>query len=240
MKGLLKGLKQLSQRFEDKEEEIQIGLPTDVKHVAHIGWDGPSLESPSWMKEYKGGGAAHSAPLDSTGVPIDNIEKRWISQDSTRKKSIKSAARDLPELPKSSRRQSADSPGASPSRIRDPSKSRSSRRQKESDGSGRGTRRSKELSNDANQADIPKKTRRKKSRDPSAPRSAKSKDKDRELSVNGASQDSLPSTSFSDPFSEPGLDNVDSMTRPPGNEVLPASKLKPFVPEVEKANVAVA
>lgn len=34
---------------EDKEEEIQIGLPTDVRHVAHIGWDGPSLESPSWV-----------------------------------------------------------------------------------------------------------------------------------------------------------------------------------------------
>lgn len=34
---------------EEKEPEMQIGLPTDVKHVAHIGWDGPSLESPSWV-----------------------------------------------------------------------------------------------------------------------------------------------------------------------------------------------
>lgn len=163
--------------------------------------------------------------------------------DSTRKKSIKSSARDLPELPKSSRRQSADSPATSPSPLRDPSKSRSSRRhlRKESDGSGRGSRRIKELSTDApNQTDIPKKTRRKKPRDPSAHRSSKSKDKDKELSVKGASQDKLPPNSFSDPFSEPGLDNIDSMTGPPGNEVLPASKLKPFVPEVEKANVAVA
>lgn len=163
--------------------------------------------------------------------------------DSTRKKSIKSAARDMPELPKSSRRQSADSPAASPSPNGDPSKSRSSRKhiRKESDGSGRGSRQSKELSNDAaNQTDVPKKTRRKKPRDPSAHRSSKSKDKDKELSGNGASEDSVPPTSFSDPFSEPGLDNIDSMTRSPGNEVLPASKLKPFVPEVEKANVAVA
>ena len=30
---------------------MQIGFPTDVKHVAHIGWDGPSVNSaPSWVK----------------------------------------------------------------------------------------------------------------------------------------------------------------------------------------------
>lgn len=34
---------------EEKEKEMQIGFPTDVKHVAHIGWDGPSVESPSWV-----------------------------------------------------------------------------------------------------------------------------------------------------------------------------------------------
>lgn len=32
-----------------KEPEMQIGLPTDVKHVAHIGWDGPSSADPSWV-----------------------------------------------------------------------------------------------------------------------------------------------------------------------------------------------
>uniref|UniRef100_A0A803Q0V7 CRIB domain-containing protein n=1 Tax=Cannabis sativa TaxID=3483 RepID=A0A803Q0V7_CANSA len=35
---------------DEKEEEIQIGFPTDVKHVAHIGWDGPSSNNgPSWL-----------------------------------------------------------------------------------------------------------------------------------------------------------------------------------------------
>lgn len=34
---------------EDKEDDIQIGFPTDVKHVAHIGWDGPAVDSPSWV-----------------------------------------------------------------------------------------------------------------------------------------------------------------------------------------------
>lgn len=33
----------------EKEPEMQIGFPTDVKHVAHIGWDGPSVNSPSWV-----------------------------------------------------------------------------------------------------------------------------------------------------------------------------------------------
>lgn len=32
-----------------KEREIEIGYPTDVKHVAHIGWDGPSGGGPSWV-----------------------------------------------------------------------------------------------------------------------------------------------------------------------------------------------
>ncbi|CAK9318765.1 unnamed protein product [Citrullus colocynthis] len=56
VKGLLKGLRYISQIFDEKEPEMQIGLPTDVKHVAHIGWDGPSgnqNNTPSWMNEFK-------------------------------------------------------------------------------------------------------------------------------------------------------------------------------------------
>jgi len=35
----------------EKEAEMQIGTPTDVKHVAHIGWDGGSVNHnpPSWV-----------------------------------------------------------------------------------------------------------------------------------------------------------------------------------------------
>ena len=54
MKGLLKGLRYITQIFdEEKEEEMQIGLPTDVKHVAHIGSDGPATNTPSWMNDFK-------------------------------------------------------------------------------------------------------------------------------------------------------------------------------------------
>ncbi|XP_039122098.1 CRIB domain-containing protein RIC5-like [Dioscorea cayenensis subsp. rotundata] len=52
VKGLLKGLRYISQIFDGdlKEQEMQIGYPTDVKHVAHIGWDCPSVGSPSWNR----------------------------------------------------------------------------------------------------------------------------------------------------------------------------------------------
>jgi hypothetical protein len=41
-----------------KEAEMQIGFPTDVKHVAHIGWDGPSATAnnpavPNWVSRHK-------------------------------------------------------------------------------------------------------------------------------------------------------------------------------------------
>ncbi|OAY79478.1 CRIB domain-containing protein RIC7, partial [Ananas comosus] len=33
---------------------MEIGLPTDVKHVAHIGWDSPATgTAPAWMNEFK-------------------------------------------------------------------------------------------------------------------------------------------------------------------------------------------
>ncbi|KAJ8498656.1 hypothetical protein OPV22_009208 [Ensete ventricosum] len=53
MKGLLKGLRYISQIFDGKDQEMQIGHPTDVKHVAHVGCDGSSNHSPSWMNEFR-------------------------------------------------------------------------------------------------------------------------------------------------------------------------------------------
>ncbi|KAL9256087.1 CRIB domain-containing protein [Drosera capensis] len=63
MKGFLKGLRYIQQIFEDANEpEMQIGLPTDVKHVAHIGWDGPTVSAPTWMNNYR-------SEADSAGPP---------------------------------------------------------------------------------------------------------------------------------------------------------------------------
>lgn len=39
---------------EDAQEDaggMQIGFPTDVKHVAHIGMDGPTVTPPTWVKK---------------------------------------------------------------------------------------------------------------------------------------------------------------------------------------------
>ncbi|KAA3489052.1 CRIB domain-containing protein RIC10-like [Gossypium australe] len=49
MKGIYKSFKFISQIFVVKEREMEIGYPTDVKHVTHIGWDGSSGTAPSWV-----------------------------------------------------------------------------------------------------------------------------------------------------------------------------------------------
>ncbi|KAL1188860.1 CRIB domain-containing protein RIC8 [Cardamine amara subsp. amara] len=94
MKSLFKGLRYISQMFEnEKEPEMQIGTPTDVKHVAHIGWDGGSVNqnAPSWMNDFKASSGYSSSPMGNI-----KEDASCISQDSTR-------SRDRPGLPKSSR-----------------------------------------------------------------------------------------------------------------------------------------
>nr|GEV79099.1 hypothetical protein [Tanacetum cinerariifolium] len=65
MKGLFRGLRCIFDTDNEKEPEIQIGAPTDVKHVAHIGCDGPSTPAPSWMNEYQGGSESQSGETGS-------------------------------------------------------------------------------------------------------------------------------------------------------------------------------
>ncbi|KAG4196960.1 hypothetical protein ERO13_A06G208001v2 [Gossypium hirsutum] len=42
IKRLYKKFKNISRIFAVKEKNMEIGYPTDVKHVTHIGWDTPS------------------------------------------------------------------------------------------------------------------------------------------------------------------------------------------------------
>ncbi|KAL0383638.1 UNVERIFIED_CONTAM: CRIB domain-containing protein RIC7 [Sesamum calycinum] len=168
VKGLFKGLRYISQIFEeDKEQDMQIGLPTDVKHVAHIGWDGPSVDAPSWMKEFK------SAPLELNGETRDDPDIKWVSEDSRRSiRSTDSPGSDPSEAPRPSRRHhSADgSPGGSPKKKDPSTKSRQPRRNQSSatEGSTRSARQLQESSlgsDSPSRPDIPKKTRRKKSKE---------------------------------------------------------------------------
>ncbi|KAL5197093.1 hypothetical protein ABZP36_000605 [Zizania latifolia] len=84
-KGILRPFRYISNMMDGKEtQELQIGFPTDVKHVAHIGWDGPNVTNnntgaPSWMKDY------HSAPLDSASFRSERgasaASNQWASQE---------------------------------------------------------------------------------------------------------------------------------------------------------------
>ncbi|KAG8099991.1 hypothetical protein GUJ93_ZPchr0013g34809 [Zizania palustris] len=84
-KGILRPFRYISNMMDGKEtQELQIGFPTDVKHVAHIGWDGPSVTNnnaaaPTWMKDY------HSAPLDSASFRSERgpspSSNQWASQE---------------------------------------------------------------------------------------------------------------------------------------------------------------
>ncbi|XP_042452428.1 CRIB domain-containing protein RIC1-like [Zingiber officinale] len=71
MKNILKGLRYISQIFDEEEEpEMQIGHPTDVKHVAHIGCDGQSINnSPTWMTEFRSPAATAGAAAQNKAVP---------------------------------------------------------------------------------------------------------------------------------------------------------------------------
>ncbi|KAJ8559346.1 hypothetical protein K7X08_003404 [Anisodus acutangulus] len=155
---------------EEKEKEIQIGLPTDVKHVAHIGWDGPSTDNPSWMKEFNGPGQFQSAPLvpSPADIPKENPEIQWVSEDSNRR-SRNANPSSAGDQPKSTRRHSSSKENGG---TDSPKKSRSSRRhhRKDSaDGSKHGRIQLDSAAGSESPArdlpDIPKKSRRKKSKE---------------------------------------------------------------------------
>ncbi|GAA0138558.1 hypothetical protein LIER_00281 [Lithospermum erythrorhizon] len=161
VKGLLRGLRYISQIFdEEKKHEIQIGLPTDVKHVAHIGSDGPSLDSPSWMKGYESpGGDQQSTPSD-----VEDTKRR--------------AHRDHPDVPKSTRRHSPkenSSGDSSPKKEKVRHSRRHHLKDSEStnlinqDGSVGSESNARDL------LDVPKKSRRKKTKDSTSSRASKSR-----------------------------------------------------------------
>ncbi|KAF8111586.1 hypothetical protein N665_0074s0113 [Sinapis alba] len=149
MKNFLKGLRYISQIFEnEREPEMQIGTPTDVKHVAHIGWYGGSVNqnSPSWMNGFKASGGYASTPLGNYIIE----DASCISEDSTR-------SRDIPRHPRSSRDDSNN--------VDSPIKGRRPRRGTlNSSGNPKTSRRSKETCHNIPQ-DGSKKSRRRRSKD---------------------------------------------------------------------------
>ncbi|CAH8275038.1 unnamed protein product [Arabidopsis lyrata] len=170
MKSLLKGLRYISQVFaieSEKEQEMQIGNPTDVKHVAHIGWDGPSdnATAPSWMNDFKS-----SPGMESTTQLFGEDDSSVKCQSE-----FGGRSRDLPKLPKSTRKSSSEK-GSPTKEKSDKTKRRtsnkgtsSSRRTKDEDSTS-SSRRTKDEDSSWSQhsvglPEIPKKSKRKKSKE---------------------------------------------------------------------------
>lgn len=126
LKGIYKSFKYITQIFVVKEREMEIGYPTDVKHVAHIGWDGPSGTGPSWMSDFK------TAPDFSTSLGNLNelsdpnamaVTTSWSSQDfeeSTGSQSTSNIYKSIPSagvshVPKKSKQKKTKSASSSES-----------------------------------------------------------------------------------------------------------------------------
>ncbi|AEE82439.1 CRIB domain-containing protein RIC10 [Arabidopsis thaliana] len=143
MKGIYKGFKCISQIFavEKERDEIEIGFPTDVKHVAHIGWEGSSGSAPGWMSEFKVG-AELLSPRPSSFSNARPSTSFFTSSSSTdfdqgsSQRGISDTLRDIPpvtpiNLPKnnkkkSSRRKKSSSSSSSPKSSRSSVLSKSS------------------------------------------------------------------------------------------------------------------
>ncbi|KAM7259602.1 hypothetical protein ACFE04_015343 [Oxalis oulophora] len=190
MKGFIKGFKYITQMFDEKEPEMEIGLPTDVKHVAHIGSEGPSATTPSWMKDFD------SAPEVSN---LNSGDVRIITAQET--------SQNLPPQPKAthkSRRKQAPasgSPCSSPTRKGSdgPKPSRRHRSSNSSmdsnaEGSSRRPRhpRNSEAGSESPSYDPanPKKSRRRRSKESSNEGSNRSKGSVAEQDIDGKSGDS--------------------------------------------------
>ncbi|KAK7393377.1 hypothetical protein VNO78_21930 [Psophocarpus tetragonolobus] len=185
VKGIFKGFRYFTQIFEtEKEQDIQIGYPTDVKHVAHIGWDGPSVNSPSWMNEFKSSPGHASTPLDVQNKGQDNVKR--IPEDSKRRNT-----RDLPDLPKASKRQLTGGVTDSPTREK-PNRSRQPKRSSNKPKDESNITRIAESTDPFNPSltlpvpDIPKKSRRQRSKESSSCGSSKSRTKAQPTSDSGS------------------------------------------------------
>ncbi|CAL0320703.1 unnamed protein product [Lupinus luteus] len=122
-KGIYKSFKHITQIFVVKEREMEVGHPTDVKHVAHIGLDGLSGSGPSWMDDYETGD--FSTSLGNLGGVRDpnpmDMHTSWSSQDFEESrgkkptpntyKSIQSSG--APHVPKKSKRKKVKSSSSS-------------------------------------------------------------------------------------------------------------------------------
>ncbi|KAH7862683.1 hypothetical protein Vadar_008085 [Vaccinium darrowii] len=205
---------------------MQIGNPTDVKHVAHIGSDGPSADSPSWMEDFKSPQGSESVPPTNNGDSKENPENKRVSEGSSQRgsRSKKSLTNDLPELPKSTRRHSLDD--GSSTAPSSPRRESSTKSRRNTPDRSKQTRQPKALvlgsdSSSRNLPDIPRKSSRKKPKDQTT-RSSRSK-----------ADAPPPSVAYTSPFSDPGP-NTEYVPGSSNGELTHSSSFRPLVREGDK------
>ncbi|KAH6754990.1 hypothetical protein C2S52_017795 [Perilla frutescens var. hirtella] len=123
------------------------------------------------MKEFSGSPGLHSAPLGPPTGEKGEPEIKWVSEDANTKRSNRE--RDLPDVPRSSRRNQSGEGNCDSPKKRDPTKVKQRRNHSKdsSEGSVRSSRREQQDStqpSDSTNPGIPdpaKRSRRKKSRD---------------------------------------------------------------------------
>ncbi|KAG2569001.1 CRIB domain-containing protein RIC9-like [Panicum virgatum] len=93
----VKGLfKVISRIFVVKEHEMEIGYPTDVKHVAHIGWDSAAGNaSPSWMNDIM-----TSPNFSSLGNFAASTGTSWVSQGAVSETTGRRESATCPDVPR--------------------------------------------------------------------------------------------------------------------------------------------
>jgi hypothetical protein len=133
MKGIYKSFKSIM--FVGKERDLEIGHPTEVKHVAHIGW-GSSGSDPGWMSDFKAG-AEFLSPRTSSFSHTRHSDSFFTTSDSTEfdqdQLNISDRIRDVPPIPvglskihtKSKNRRKKPSSTSSPRSRPSPKSSRS-------------------------------------------------------------------------------------------------------------------
>ncbi|XP_018469245.1 CRIB domain-containing protein RIC10-like isoform X2 [Raphanus sativus] len=101
MKGIYKGFKRISQIFamEKERDEIKIGYPTDVKHMAHIGLEGSSSSGPGWMSEFKIGADQALSPRASS-FSSARPSSSFFTSSSTGKFDLGSSRRTICDTPR--------------------------------------------------------------------------------------------------------------------------------------------
>ncbi|KAF5742189.1 hypothetical protein HS088_TW09G00231 [Tripterygium wilfordii] len=127
IKGIYKGFKFISQIFVVKDREMEIGYPTDVKHVAHIGWDGPSGSAPSWMNDFNSApdfSTSIGNPRESSTAAISSCSSQDFDQAGRRQSDMFQdiPTTNIPNVPKKQKRKKK-----STSSLKSSSSSRSSR-----------------------------------------------------------------------------------------------------------------